>query len=186
MPGIEIRDVGQGDQLTERGRCLSRHRLQQMADMITGVDAGEYLADEPCRRIIEDRHVLRPDVPAAASELVTRVSGLAAEQPSQLRVLTAHYMHRQMIRIASDAVGVVALGQPDQKPRWLDAALTRKADEAARAATLDRGGDDEHGVIQLADQPLKSIRSRHDTASLHALKVNVRIPAFCERLTTRD
>src|ERR1700735_1912218 len=71
--------------------------FQQVADVVAEVDALQRLANEPCRRVVENRHALRTGVPRAVLEFVDLVTGLAAEQARQANVAVRQYMYGQVI-----------------------------------------------------------------------------------------
>lgn len=117
MAGLQIADIGERDELFELVWRMPRDGLQQEADVIADVEAVQYVADEPPRRVIQNRKPVRSRPPAAPGELVGLVTRLAAEQSRERAVPPRHEMHREMLSVLRHPIGVIALRQPHQEAR---------------------------------------------------------------------
>ena len=96
-----------------------------------------------------------------ARELVDLVAGLAAEQLRQLRLLLGDEVHAEQLGALRDAVGAVLVREADEEARRVDARLGGEADQAAGALAVRARGDDEHRVVEVADQRVeRRARSR--------------------------
>ena len=93
-----------------------------------------------------------PGSHAHARELVDLVAGLAAEQLRQLRLLLGHEVHAEQLGALRDPVGAVLVREADEEARRVDARLGREADQAAGALAVRARGDDEHRVVEVADE----------------------------------
>ena len=134
---VEVSEVGNADQILGLLIDGTRQGFQQVTDVVTEVDPLECLADEPRGRVVENRHLLRTDVPPAVLEFVDPVARLAAEEASQTDVAACHHMHRQVVGSRRHPVGVIATGHPNQKPTRVDAGLRSEADQAAGQLIAD-------------------------------------------------
>ena len=93
-----------------------------------------------------------PGSHAHARELVDLVAGLAAEQLGQLRLLLGDEVHAEQLGALRDAVGAVLVREADEEARRVDARLGGEADQAAGALAVRARRDDEHRVVEVADE----------------------------------
>src|SRR5215204_3158111 len=139
-------------ELVRLGAALSGHGLEQERVVIAGVEALDHAADEAVRAGVEQRRAARPGAPRAALELVDLVARLAAEELGELRLLRGDEVDAEQLGVAAHAVGAVLVREADEEPRGVDARLRGEADQAARALAAGRHGDDEHRVVEVADE----------------------------------
>src|SRR3954447_11617957 len=126
--------------------------------MVPEVEAVEHAAGEPARDITQDRDSLGARRPRAELELVDLVAGLPAEQRRELAVRGTQEVDDHRIGGSDHVVGAVLLGDADQEPRRMDAALRGEADQATAALAVGAdGGDDEHRRVEPADQLLEGL-----------------------------
>src|ERR1700722_12682848 len=155
MARCQIGDVGKADQVLRRLPGRSGTGFQQVADVIAEVDPLQRLADEPGRRVVENRHAVRAGVPRAVIEFVDLVTGLAAEQARQPDVAALHDMHSQVIGSRRHPAGVIHPRDPGQKSRRMHAGLAGETNQAARHFTVGLSGHQKHRVVQHPDQPVE-------------------------------
>ena len=123
MPRFEITHVGEADELVQPVRGETSHRLEHETHVIAQFEPVDDATGEPGRGVVEHRDSERPLRPLAQRELVDLVTGAPAEQFRDLTVPAFDEMDHQALRIPGHSEGVVAFGQPDQKPPRVDAGL---------------------------------------------------------------
>src|SRR3954470_2448312 len=151
VPGLDPLRAVEGE-LVGVGPALRQHRLEQDRVVIAGVEPVEHAADEAVRAGVEQRRAAGAGLPPDARELVDLVAGLAAEQLRQLGLLLGYEVDAEQLGTARDPVGAVLVREADEEARRVDARLGGEADQAARALALRAGGDDEHRVVEIADE----------------------------------
>jgi hypothetical protein len=139
MAGVEVAHVGVCDEGVEALRRVAVDRLEQMADMIANIKAGEHFSDEPSHAVVQDRNLMRADMRRAAVELVDAVAGFAAEQPSEVSMGCGQQVNGEMIGALRHPKRVVVLGQADHHPGRPDADLTGEADETTGQLVVGAG-----------------------------------------------
>src|SRR3954453_9751522 len=120
--------------------------------MVAAVHPLEHAAGEAVGAAVEQRRPAGARAPGAALELVDLVAGLAAEQLDQVLRLRRHEVDREQLGPDRDAVGAVLVREADDEAGWVDARLRGEADQAARALAARARGDDEHRVVEVADE----------------------------------
>ena len=128
--------------------------------MVAGVEALEHTAGEPVLAAVEDRDAV--DVaPRGALELVHLVSGLAAEQLGQVLGVGGNGVHAQHLRVTAVAERAVLVREADDEARRVDAGLGREPDQAPQRLAVARSRrDDEHRVLEIADEALEVVHAR--------------------------
>src|SRR5690349_14739373 len=76
VPGFQIAHAGERDELFKLVRRLPGDRFEQESDVVSEVEAVQHTADEPARRVVENRQSLRARPPFTAGELVDTVACL--------------------------------------------------------------------------------------------------------------
>ena len=126
-------------------------------------------------------------VPGAARELVDLVAGLAAEQLGQRGRVLGHAVDAEQLGIAAAAVGAVVVREADREARRVDARLGREADQAAERLAAGAGGDDEHRVLEAADERVEGGCGVHaDRRTRRAAPQPARRRACCTVGVKRD
>jgi hypothetical protein len=165
MAGVDaLRPVER--ELALGGVPLCRDRLEQEGVVIAGVGPPDHAADEPVRAVVEDRHAVRPLAPGGAGELVDVVAGLAAEQLGQLGRVCGDAVHAEHVRVAPAAERAVLVRQAHREARRVDAHLRGEAHEAPERLVPRARGDDEHRVLEVADE---RVEGRRDVAHTRLL-----------------
>src|SRR4051812_16308060 len=145
-------------ELVERRAVVGGNRIEEEADVVAKLLAGDDPPSEPVVALGEDRHPRRPLAPLATGELVDFVAALAAEQLGQLAGRSGDEVDREGIGSAGDPAGPVLLRNADEEAGRVDAALGGEADEAAGQLALGPGRGDEHRVVEVTYQVVEGLR----------------------------
>src|SRR3954470_3630350 len=130
-------------------------RLEEVAYVVAEVDAAQDPADEDVGYAVEDRHAFRAVVPRPLGELVDLVARLASEQLGQVPRVGGYLMDGQHRRTLGDSERAVLDRQADEEAGRMDRTLGCESHEAAVALFTGDGRDDEHRVLELADEGLE-------------------------------
>ena len=160
MTGVDVPSVPEL-KIFDR-RPVGGDGLDQMANVVTQVDAVEDAPHEPRVDAVEDRHAVRAVVPLAPHELVGGVPCLAAEKLGEVLLVAVEHVYGEMGCVGRRREGVVFDGKPDQESGGLDAALGGEADETARSfAVLTDGRHDEQRVVKRRHESFELIFDTH-------------------------
>ncbi|CAO5259714.1 exported hypothetical protein [Frankia sp. AgKG'84/4] len=153
-------------ELVERAGGGTVDRFEDERRVIAHLTADPDRTGEPRARLLEDRQVEGTLPPGAPGELVDLVAGLLAEERRELLSGGVEQVHREVIGVAGDAMGVVGPRDAHQVARRLDAALGVESDEAtATLPTLRDRRDNRHRVADGAHRVVKGALSRHRVRS---------------------
>src|SRR3954470_21170870 len=99
--------------------------FEQVGDVVTAVEAVEYVADEPAPGLLEYGHTLGSWVPRPSFELVDGriISRRAAERLCQVVLIVGDGMDGEHACPLRDAERAVPLGEADDEPSGVDRAL---------------------------------------------------------------
>lgn len=157
VSGGHAAHVGEGYPLSQLSGRMTIHRLEKVPDVVAEGESVDHLADEPRRRVVEDRNTKRSAVPGALAELVHLITGLTPEQLGERHVPAGQDMNGKVRGVLSDPKRVIALGDPHQEPWWSNAGLTGKPDQASRPVLAGAHRDHEHRVVQHGHQAVERV-----------------------------
>ena len=146
-------------ELVLRARA-GRDRLQEIGVVVAGVEALQHTAGEPVLAAVEDRDAVHV-APRRALELVHLVAGLAAEQLGEVLGVGGHRVHTEHRRVPAVPERAVGVREADDEARRVDAGLGGEADQAAERLAVGRARrDDEHRVLEIADEAIEVVHGR--------------------------
>src|SRR3954462_12334624 len=145
-------------ELVEWSARVGLDRVEEEGDVVAYGIAGEDGGGEPVVAVVEEGEAVGAFVPVAMGELVYIVAGLAAEDFGQMAGGGRDEVDGYCLCFLGKAGSAVLVREADEEPRRVDAALGGEADQAASERLPLAGGDDEHRVVELADQLLEVLR----------------------------
>src|SRR3954453_2368083 len=159
VPGVDPTCAVEGKFL-EAGAAMGFKRVEEEADVVAEVVAGEDGAGETVVALVQDRDAAGALMPLALGKLVDLVAGLAAEQLGEVLGAVGNEVEGDRVGRASDPAGAVLLGEADEEARRIDAALAGEADEAAGDLAAGARRGDEHRVVEAPDEFVERLRGR--------------------------
>jgi hypothetical protein len=178
MAGLKASHLLVGKRLERPVVHFGKGGFEQISNMIAGVEAAENRSDDYSGARWEKRHSVWTRLPLAQRELIDFVSRLLPKKTRQFSVLLTKNMHREGSSLPCELVCPILFGNENDKTGRIDAALTGEAHKAPSLGIPDWGCDDEHRMVEPADQVFKGIlRGIHATSLFLALSaVAIKIP----------
>src|SRR5919201_4576804 len=160
MPGLDPLGAMERE-LPGGGAAVRGDGLEEEPFVVARVQAPDDASDEPVRAALDDRYAAGTLVPGAVRELVDLVARLPAEQVGEVAGVGRHPVHRQVLGAATQPIGPVEVREAHEEPRGVDARLGGEADQAPRPLTVHGRRDDEHRVVEVADERVERVLLAH-------------------------